>query len=354
MNKGIVIKQQKRYTIVVDQFGNFRKVPPIEFANPGEEVLFEHKEESPFHWTKMKFGKKQKSLLLSTMVTLIFSMTLFIWLDKEKVYAFVNLDINPSFEIAIKENMRIKAITPLNNDARELLEQLRELKGERLHIAADEIISKSIELGMGNRNETVLIGISYTEGKDDDYQVSKVMDDYFTKNYKKHTMIATFEVPNVIREQARQENISMNRIMASNLNELVEGEVGESQSITIDEEDRAIIQSYYNESQKNKNKIEIKDNGNKKQLINKLDPNQKSSNEIKRVKKASKASPGKDKSVPGLTKEKGDTPPGLAKEKGDIPPGLAKEKRSTPPGLKKEKKFIPPGLEKEKKNKKNQ
>ncbi|NHW60168.1 hypothetical protein HA378_33910, partial [Escherichia coli] len=76
---------------------------------------------------------------------LLILLPFFAWYDGDQTYALINLDINPSIEMKVNDNMEVLELVPLNEDARSLLGNENDWKSKSLEEVAATIIEKSEE-----------------------------------------------------------------------------------------------------------------------------------------------------------------------------------------------------------------
>ncbi|WP_430787901.1 anti-sigma factor domain-containing protein [Virgibacillus flavescens] len=261
MSKGIVMEKHRKFTIVVASDGSFQKVKPIKDAEIGAEVSYETLTEKQggllFFPTRKKNSVPIRYIAIACMV-LLFVMPFYFFSGDNKTYAYVNLDINPSVEIEINEELNVVSITPLNADAKKLLEKLPDYKDKQVVQFIEIIMNKSVELGLTKNGKNVMVGVSYIDTED--ISVIDSVDKYFAAN-KTSWKIATFQVPMELRKRALKENISMNKVLANTMdNSNTEPEKYLNQPRTNDDEKELIRSFYINSSNDHQN--EVKDEKN--------------------------------------------------------------------------------------------
>ncbi|WP_163529456.1 anti-sigma factor domain-containing protein [Halobacillus ihumii] len=303
MRKGIVMEQSRSYTIVMTNDGNFHKAKLLKRAEVGMEVYFQpavvkHKGFAQvFTLPRMKFVAVALALLIALFPA-------YLWYGSNKAYAFVNIDMNPSVELKLNKNMQVIDVIPLNEDAEVLLSKLEDWQNDPASEVTFDMITLSQELGYINNQNQVLIGVSYVNKHDEDF--SAKIESYLAKQ-SFNLSIASYNVPSQLRKQAKKEKVSVNELMADSLSE---AKNGKSAKVTIEADDKAIIQSFYNQSESSKS------NGNKME---------KPSQQINRDSSKEMFIVPKDefKPKPSQAKDK-QTPPGHAKKKDHSPhPGQA-------------------------------
>ncbi|SEB20461.1 hypothetical protein SAMN05421743_1284 [Thalassobacillus cyri] len=351
MRKGIVMEHHRGYTIVLTEFGTLLKAKPLNDVEVGMETSFELLPENTGLAALFQWRKQQAQLRIIAIATalLIALFPLYSWYDSNQAYAYVNVDINPSIELEINEDREVLDITPHNDEARELLEDLSDWK----HQAAGDVILQIIEFseqkGLMNDLDSVLVGVSYLkEGIASDF--TDEIETYVSKHAATLT-VAAFVVPETLRDKAKENKQSVNRYMAETLFDPTSANTDKSSDqVQLEGEDKDVIQSFYNKKQDRK-PSQTKENDttkNKASNIEKVtDPGPPGHEKQKEtpVKKKDEH-PGKGKGLDKKSSNKKETP-----SKGNGPPDKVKEKKQQAPGhKKKEKDYSPSRADKQKKD----
>jgi hypothetical protein len=255
VKKGVVVKQKKRCTIVMEEDGTFHKAKPISYGGLGMEVFYKPKEET----RDMRFFLKDRfpKTVAMVMAILLIVFPLYGWYDNNEAYAYVNIDMNPSVELKVDEDMKVIDIAPLNDDGKTLVAKLSDWEDKSVQQVTVSIIDKSKEEGFITSENNVLIGVSYIKDPGENQHLTEVIDKYLDQ-YVNEYQIATFEIPSDIREKAKKENRSMNEIMATELNEETNTKVAVTKS-SIDKQEEVIIQSFYKQPNHPKHREKIKE-----------------------------------------------------------------------------------------------
>ena len=258
MKKGIVMEKHRKYIIIMTREGAFHKAIPIDGAIIGAEVSYkplESEKKAKLHF----FPGKKLNIQLLAMACVLFLLVLPIYflMGSNKTYAYVNIDINPSIELEIDDELKVNSIRPLNDDAKIILKQLESYEHEKLKTVIKKIMDKTEQTGLINDDKNMLVGVSYTS--DNKKKVSIVANlKRFLKNNAEWE-IAAFNVPAIIREKAKEKNKSMNEVMAATI---IQKDNQEDRDESMNDKDKAIIQSFYNtdndHSKKNTGKDTIK------------------------------------------------------------------------------------------------
>lgn len=305
MKKGVVMEQHRRYMIMMTPDGHFEKAKKVPGSDVGQEIPFDPYPEK--EWKALPFSLKsfQLNYKFLAMVTaiLLAIVPVYNWYDTNSAYAYVNIDINPSIEMKVNDRMQVIDIVPLNDDARVIIDKLKDWRKESVQNVTILIIKTSQEQGFLNKDKQVMIGVSYKEQPQKDHLVTEVIDKSLKEQPLAEVQVATFEVPKEVHERAEKEKVSMNTLMAEDVKK--------------EETEKA---------EESKQKVTKKEHVKDTDKIKQLDENEKTIFEsfYKKQKEV------KDKIIPGLEK-KDDLPPGLEKKQtGEkdkaLPPGQQKKK----------------------------
>ncbi|WP_082234775.1 anti-sigma factor domain-containing protein [Halobacillus massiliensis] len=250
MRKGIVMEQSKKFTIVMTSEGSFLKAKRLKNAEIGMEVYFQAYEPGSMIG---KFMLIHRLKIATAVLALLLSMfPTYLWHEGNKAYALVNMDINPSVEMKVNEKMKVIDIQALNEDAEEMIASLEDWKKSSVSKVALQMIKFSRAEGLLNSEHQVLIGVSYLEGTSD-LDFSDQIESYLDERMQ-DILLASYTVPDTVRVQAEEEGFSVNEIMARKIEN--EGDLDNNQSdqpsVSLEEDDKEIIQSFYNENDSTK------------------------------------------------------------------------------------------------------
>jgi len=135
------------------------------------------------------------------------------------VFAYVDIDINPSIELTVNKNIQVIDAKPLNEDAKTLLEELK-LKKLPLKQAVTEVINESEKLGYikTDKGNAILVSSALAKednkGSDKEKALDSVLDDIdkVTVDFdNKKIETEVVKVTSENREEAVKNNISMGR-----------------------------------------------------------------------------------------------------------------------------------------------
>jgi hypothetical protein len=170
LNKGIIIEKYGKRALVLTPEGEFKKIKLNNTAaDIGEEVVF-----SPSIYSMSKFAVTAAAILL----LFILPVTVF-QVSQASVAAYVTVDINPSVELALNNNLRVRRVTALNSDGEILIKQLP-LKNKPLGDALKMLIDGAIDTGYISKdeeNEVLVAAVSLNNSHEKSEQIIKTVED---------------------------------------------------------------------------------------------------------------------------------------------------------------------------------
>ena len=151
----------------------------------------------------------KKKLIIPIGIVALFLVIGFIIFDNNKIVSTITLDINPSIEINLTRNEKVKSVVALNEDAKEIVNG--NLKGKSIDDTLKQITDNLIEKGYVTE-ENELDVVLYVDGKITNKMVSEKIEFEFGKK-EIHTEIITID--NVTKEDeklAKEYNVSPAKI----------------------------------------------------------------------------------------------------------------------------------------------
>ncbi|WP_373895604.1 anti-sigma-I factor RsgI family protein [Virgibacillus natechei] len=231
MKKGIVMEQHRRFTIIMTREGTFQKAIPIKDAAIGAEVSYNG-------WTSAVLRSVPTRLLVTVCLLILLLAPFYFLLGENETYAYVNVDINPSIELAIDEGLDVYSARPVNKDATGLVNDLTGYQGTQLEKVIAMIMEKCEETERINEEKNMLIGFSYTNNEPNNNPISDNLERLRAEGSDWEVVI--FRVPKDVREAAKEENKSMNEMMAKTIRESSVKNID-----AMNEDEKAIIHTFY-------------------------------------------------------------------------------------------------------------
>ncbi|MDY0395938.1 hypothetical protein RWE15_18050 [Virgibacillus halophilus] len=250
MSKGIVMEQHRKYLIVLTTEGMFEKAVPVSGADVGAEIAYQPLRPEKNIINMLMQKKKKAGLLVIACMLVVLLFPVYFLSDATKTYAYVNVDINPSLELTVNGDMKIRSIKPLNADAKKLIHQMKELKGQKLTDGLRIIMASSEEQHLIKNGKQMLIGVNQKSGK---IEVAERISNLL--NSDNGWQIAAITIPDHLREKAEEKHVSMNKMVAEQTLEPDANTAEKETKVHITEKERAIIHHIYKQPDQHKEKV---------------------------------------------------------------------------------------------------
>lgn len=215
LNKtGLILKLQDNTAFVISKDCMYFQIKRKPGMFKGQTVEFN---KSDIVYNRSFFATHYKLIaaaaaVLVIMMSIIFYINAGLITKNSNIYAFIDIDINPSLELTIDKYRHIQDLYPLNRDA-ELLASELDLKDASLENGLSKIIDKSKELGFLNAKEkdVVLISAALNGKKEGTSALIMGIRSDVNQLKDKNIKAQVIDVPQKTRELAIENNISMGR-----------------------------------------------------------------------------------------------------------------------------------------------
>ncbi len=138
MKRGVVMSIHKQHAVVMTADGQFMQAPIQGKPQIGEEITFEEEFKKP-----RAFKPYYRYSSAAAIVLLLFVPFLFFMLrDAHPVVAYVSMDINPSVELGVDENEKVRELRALNEDGELIIKGL-DYKGVNVETVAASILERA-------------------------------------------------------------------------------------------------------------------------------------------------------------------------------------------------------------------
>ncbi len=151
--RGLVVKVKNPHYIILTNDGTYHKVPLSgnPSVNVGAQEEFSTAGRPFFHFRYLKQAALAASLLIMVLAFGFYNMFI-----GAEAAAYISLDINPSIELEIDDDLKVTGINLLNPDAVKLMAKIS-LKGSSLSTAVELMMSRALQEGYLKPGEKNLI-----------------------------------------------------------------------------------------------------------------------------------------------------------------------------------------------------
>ncbi len=206
--KAVIVELIEDKAVVLCKNGDFMKIKKCKGYEVGKEIDISSV-------TNFKMSRLTKMVSAAAAVILVAGLSYGIY-SYNTPYSYLNIDINPSVEIATNIYDRIISVKPLNEDGQKLLE-LGSYKNMKLEDGVDELLQDARDEGYFNdeQKNAVMITVS---GKDED-KVTEIEEqvkdtaEAKVKQASKDAQVVVEKVPLVRHQEAQKLGISPGKML---------------------------------------------------------------------------------------------------------------------------------------------
>ncbi|PGD29095.1 hypothetical protein COM27_27620 [Bacillus wiedmannii] len=203
MNKGIVMDIKKHNVVVLTPNGEFitckRKAHPYMI---GEEISFNKQEQRAPRFSMPPFLKPTTVIVAGFLCVLLF----FYNQPEEKVFAYVSVDINPSLEASVTEDLRVIDLRACNDDGRRILKEIKGWKNKHLQDVIRTIVKQSQEDKYLTNDKQVML-TAVAKDKSLEPQLEKALQELKKEYEIKHITVEYQSSTMQIREDAKKAGV---------------------------------------------------------------------------------------------------------------------------------------------------
>lgn len=243
MKRGVVMSVNKQHAIVMTADGQFLRAPISGKTQIGEELTFDE-EYKPARAFKPAYRYSGAAAIV---LLLMLPLLLYIGRDAHPVVAYLSMDINPSVEIGVDEEDKVRELHALNEDGKKIIQGL-DYEGMKVEVVAASILqSADVSHFLDTPNKEIFITSVILNGQTGltlDYEsiLAKKVDDAIRSLLAElsgeaaSANVTTLSVPYEVRDAAAANGISAGKmalyLMAKAEGYMLELEQIRNQSIT--------------------------------------------------------------------------------------------------------------------------
>lgn len=221
MKKGIVVDRNDDYVTLLTPDGQFLKANKQKRSYElGEEITFFQLSDTSERAKSLSIFNLRgiRNGLLAGMALILLFFTVLPVFKDDKVYAYMTIDINPSFELRLNEKLQVVQIEPMNEDGKKMLGDIKDWKNRKISDVFSKIVDKSKDLGYLKREKEIFITTVTTDDKHESVKkkmradVAQLKDSYKNENVKVSAVESDVET----RNKAADQGISTGKYMQLN------------------------------------------------------------------------------------------------------------------------------------------
>ncbi|WP_028612069.1 anti-sigma-I factor RsgI family protein [Paenibacillus harenae] len=219
MKRGVVMSIQKQHAVVMTADGQFLRAPISGMPKVGEEIVFDEEYKHQRKFKPAYWCAGAAAVLFILFVPLL----LFIQRDTHPVVAYLSMDINPSVEIGVDGEEKVRELRALNEDGKLIIEGLA-YRGIDVQTVAASILERakgSHYLDTPDKDivvTSVIIGDKAKLKLDFESILTKKVDQTLRElltalaEEEAEANVTTLSVPNEVRDAASANGISSGKM----------------------------------------------------------------------------------------------------------------------------------------------
>ncbi|MFC8561772.1 anti-sigma factor domain-containing protein [Peribacillus frigoritolerans] len=221
MKKGVILSVNKRFVTLLTPEGEFLKTKRQEREyEVGEEITF-----SP---AKQKFtlafsnihSSFKKTAVLSIASTFLILFSILPSYFSGPVSAYMTIDVNPSIELELDDDLEVLKLTGLNEDGKLVIGQLKDWKGKDIKAVTNRIVETTKQLGYLKGNKQIVVSTTLMEkNKELDKNLKEEIKEISEQDNVSKTKMKVIQATKSDRKQAREQGISTGKYLEKKLNE---------------------------------------------------------------------------------------------------------------------------------------
>jgi hypothetical protein len=169
MRKGVILEINELYLTLLTPEGEFLRARKLQQDyQVGEEIHFFPESETV---KRKKFdvsvltSLKARSIMLAAALMLVMAAILPVYQDGQ-VYAYMSIDVNPSIELAVNDDLKVLQMKGYNPEGKEIITEIEGWKKKDAALVAEMILDKIEAQGyFNNKNEVVIATVHNTKAR---------------------------------------------------------------------------------------------------------------------------------------------------------------------------------------------
>lgn len=161
MKKGVILSVDKHFLTLLTPEGEFHRSKKEEkFYEIGKEIYF-----SPYEFKRSKSLQRfyTRAALVSAIVSILLILSFLPSYFNEKVFAYVTIDINPSIELSLNENLRVVDLYGINPEGLIVIEKIKDWKETDVTLMTNMIVKATKDSGYAENKQQILVSATLLE-----------------------------------------------------------------------------------------------------------------------------------------------------------------------------------------------
>ncbi|KRF67923.1 hypothetical protein ASG99_00120 [Bacillus sp. Soil768D1] len=221
MKKGVILSINKRFVTLLTPEGEFLKTKRQERTyEVGEEITFSpFKPKVTLSFSSFHLSFKKKAVL-SVAAALLILFSILPSYSSEHVSAYMTIDVNPSIELELNDQLEVLKLTGLNEDGKLVIDKLTNWKGKEIKTVTNRIVETTKQLGYLKGNKQIVVSTTLLDkDKKLDKNLKEEIKEISEQGNVSQTKMKVIQATKTDRKQARKQGISTGKYVEKKLNE---------------------------------------------------------------------------------------------------------------------------------------
>ncbi|MFJ7680754.1 anti-sigma factor domain-containing protein [Peribacillus butanolivorans] len=221
MKKGVILSINKRFVTLLTPEGEFLKTKRQERTyEVGEEITFSpFKPKVTLSFSSFHLSFKKKAVL-SVAAALLILFSILPSYSSEHVSAYMTIDVNPSIELEMNDQLEVLKLTGLNEDGKLVIDKLTNWKGKEIKTVTNRIVETTNQLGYLKGNKQIVVSTTLLDkDKKLDKNLKEEIKEISEQGNVSQTKMKVIQATKTDRKQARKQGISTGKYVEKKLNE---------------------------------------------------------------------------------------------------------------------------------------
>lgn len=221
MKKGVILSINKRFVTLLTPEGEFLKTKRQERTyEVGEEITFSpFKPKVTLSFSSFHLSFKKKAVL-SVAAALLILFSVLPSYSSEHVSAYMTIDVNPSIELELNDQLEVLKLTSLNEDGKLVIDKLTNWKGKEVKTVTNGIVETTKKLGYLKGNKQIVVSTTLLDkDKKLDKNLKEEIKEISEQGNVSQTKMKVIQATKTDRKQARKQGISTGKYVEKKLNE---------------------------------------------------------------------------------------------------------------------------------------
>jgi Anti-sigma factor N-terminus len=218
VKSGIIMEINRRFLTVLTPNGEFLHVRrQDQLYQVGQEINFSTKE---LEKKVVPFSMPIKVALTACAFVLVFISIIPVY-QANQVYAYMSIDVNPSIELGMNENLKIVELIPYNKDGEKIVNMLSNWKRKDIDEVTLAIMNEINEQGYTKKNHEVVVSTVFVKDQHkDNNKLQKEIKVIEKEIAKENLNVILVEASPKEREKAKEKGITTGIYIGNSNNQM--------------------------------------------------------------------------------------------------------------------------------------